>query len=316
MKQYLDLLSTVKLDGTQKGDRTGTGTTSIFGHQMKFDLRKGFPMVTTKKLHFKSIAVELLWLLSGNTNIKAMQGQGVKIWDNWADENGDLGNVYGKAWRDWVGDDGVSIDQITQVIQRIKDNPDCRRQIVSAWNPTWIPESGDTFSESVQKGKGALPPCHAFFQYYTVEMHPNDRVDQFQKAYVDKIEEWDLRTSEYEAKMDELDFPTRWIDCQLYQRSADSFLGVPYNIASYALLQTMVGREVNMIPRNFIHTFGDAHIYNNHIEQIDLQLTREPKTLPTIVLNPDIKKVLDFQWKDITLINYDAHPHIAGKVSV
>lgn len=316
MKQYLDLVKTVLEDGVQKGDRTGTGTKSIFGHQMKFDIRKGFPMVTTNKKHFKSIVIELLWLLSGDTNTKFLKENGVKIWDEWADENGDLGNVYGKAWREWEGGDGVSIDQIKGVIDRIKSNPDCRRQIVTAWNPTWIPESGDSFSESVKKGKGSLPPCHAFFQFYTAEMSQQQRLDEFRKKYFDLLNEWDLRDSEYESKMNELNFPTRYIDLQLYQRSADIFLGVPFNISSYALLLSLVSVEVDMIPRNFIHSFGDAHIYNNHIEQIKLQLTREPKDLPTLILNPDVKNVLDFEWKDISLLNYEYHPHIKGDVAI
>lgn len=316
MKQYHNLLKEIKDDGAFKGDRTGTGTQSIFGHQMKFDLRKGFPLVTTKKIHFKSIVHELIWLISGDTNIQYLKDNNVRIWDEWCNTDGELGNVYGKAWRDWVGDDGVSIDQIQGVIQRIKENPDCRRQIVSAWNPSWIPESGVSFDMNIANGKGALPPCHAFFQYYTVEMHPNDRLQEFKKAYSHKLFEWDLRPSEYDGKMDELNFSTRYIDLQLYQRSADTFLGVPFNIASYALLLMMTGQEVNMIPRKFIHTFGDAHIYNNHTEQIDTLLSREFKTLPNMKLNPDVKRVVDFTYEDFTLENYDPHPAIKGTVSI
>lgn len=316
MKQYHDLLEEILDFGTFKGDRTGTGTQSTFGSQMKFDLRKGFPLVTTKKVHMKSIIHELLWLLSGDTNIKYLKENNVTIWDGWVNENGDLGNVYGKAWRDWVGDDGVSIDQIQNVIDRLKTNPDCRRLIVSAWNPSWIPDDSKSFSLNISNGKGALPPCHAFLQYYTTEMHPNDRIAEFKKHYSDKIKVWDLRQSEYESKMDELGFPTRYIDLKLYQRSADVFLGVPFNIASYALLLMMTAQTVSMIPRNFIHTFGDVHIYNNHQEQVKLQLSREHRELPTMKLNPDVKNVLDFKYEDFELINYNPHPTIKGKVSV
>lgn len=316
MKQYLDLLKEIKEDGYFKGDRTGTGTQSIFGHQMKFDLRKGFPMVTTKKLHLKSIIHELIWLISGDTNIKYLEENGVTIWREWSDDNGDLGNVYGKAWRDWVGDDGVSIDQLQGVLERIKNNPDCRRQIVSAWNPTWIPESGVSFEDNIKNGKGALPPCHAFFQFYTVEMTEQERGDEFRKKHLDIIKKLDLRPSEIYSKMDELNFPTRYIDLQLYQRSADVFLGVPFNIASYALLLMMVGQVVGMIPRNFIHTFGDVHIYNDHQEQTNLQLTREPRKLPQMIVNPNVKNIDDFKYEDFELINYNPHPAIKGKVSV
>lgn len=274
MKQYLDLIQHVRKTGILKQDRTGTGTQSVFGYQMRFDLNEGFPMLTTKKLHLKSIIYELLWFLKGETNTAYLKENQVKIWDAWANENGDLGPVYGHQWRNWNSE---GIDQITEVIETIKNNPDSRRLLVSAWNPSVLPNTKVSFAENVANGKAALPPCHAFFQFYVAE---------------DKL------------------------SCQLYQRSADIFLGVPFNIASYALLTLMVAQVCNLKPGAFIHTFGDAHIYTNHKEQIDTQLAREPRELPKMILNPNIKNIFDFKFEDFTLENYNPHPHIKGSVSV
>ena len=274
MQQYHDLVKHVVANGTQKGDRTGTGTISVFGHQMRFDLSEGFPMVTTKKLHLKSIIYELLWFLNGDTNIKYLQENGVKIWDEWADENGDLGPVYGYQWRNWNGEE---IDQITELIETLKTNPNSRRMLVSAWNPSVLPDTSISFSENVANGKAALPPCHAFFQFYVADGK---------------------------------------LSCQLYQRSADIFLGVPFNIASYALFTKMVAQVCNLEAGEFIHTFGDAHIYNNHIEQLELQLSRECRPLPKMILNPEIKNIFDFKFEDFTLEGYDPHPHIKGIVAI
>jgi thymidylate synthase len=274
MKQYHDLLKHVLDTGNPKGDRTGTGTLSVFGYQMRFDLSKGFPMVTTKKLHLKSIVHELLWFLKGDTNISYLQENGVRIWNEWADENGNLGPVYGYQWRNWNGDE---IDQIEEVIDTLKNNPNSRRMLVSAWNPSVLPDTSKSFAENVSNGKAALPPCHAFFQFYVA----NGK-----------------------------------LSCQLYQRSADIFLGVPFNIASYALFTMMVAQVCGYEPGDFIHTFGDAHIYNNHMEQIKLQLSREPKPLPKMVLNPEVKNIFDFKFGDFTLLDYDPYPHIKGAVAI
>ncbi len=274
MKQYLDLIKHVRDNGISKTDRTGTGTKSVFGYQMRFNLEDGFPLVTTKKLHVKSIIHELLWFLKGETNIQYLKENGVKIWDAWADDNGDLGPVYGYQWRNW-NDEGI--DQITDLIHTIKTNPDSRRMLISAWNPSVLPDTSISFAENVANGKAALPPCHAFFQFYVSEGK---------------------------------------LSCQLYQRSADIFLGVPFNIASYALFTMMVAHVTGLGYGDFIHTFGDAHIYNNHKEQIDLQLTREPRALPQMILNPNVKNIFDFTFEDFTLVNYNPHPHIKGAVSV
>ncbi|GAB1308506.1 thymidylate synthase [Urechidicola sp. KH5] len=274
MKQYLDLIKHVKENGFEKTDRTGTGTRSVFGYQMRFDLSEGFPMVTTKKLHLKSIIHELLWFLKGETNIAYLQEHKVKIWDAWADKNGDLGPVYGHQWRNWNSD---GIDQIAGVIEQIKNNPDSRRLIVSAWNPSVLPDTSVSFAENVANNKAALPPCHAFFQFYVADGK---------------------------------------LSCQLYQRSADIFLGVPFNIASYALLVLMMAQVCNLEPGDFVHTFGDAHIYNNHLEQINLQLSRDPRPLPQMKLNSEIKSIFDFTYDDFELVNYNPHPHIKGAVSV
>ena len=264
MKQYLDLMRYVKETGTIKGDRTGTGTVSVFGYQMRFDLSDGFPMVTTKKLHLKSIIHELLWFLAGDTNIAYLQENGVKIWDAWADAAGDLGPVYGHQWRSWPTPNGETVDQISGLVDMIKNNPDSRRLIVSAWNVADVDHM-------------ALPPCHCLFQFYVA----NGK-----------------------------------LSCQLYQRSADIFLGVPFNIASYALLTQMLAQVCGLRVGEFIHTFGDAHLYSNHMEQVDLQFTREPMALPTMKINPDIKNIFDFTFEDFELVGYESHPHIAGKVAV
>lgn len=282
MKQYHDLIKQILENGNQKGDRTGTGTKSIFGYQMRFDLSEGFPMVTTKKLHLKSIIHELLWFLKGETNIKYLQENGVKIWNAWADENGDLGPVYGRQWRNWNSEE---IDQITDLINELKTNPNSRRMLVSAWNPSVLPDNSKSFAENVANNKAALPPCHAFFQFYVSPPTPKGGAKPR-------------------------------LSCQLYQRSADVFLGVPFNIASYALLTLMIAQVCNLEPGEFIHTFGDAHIYNNHFEQIQLQLTREPKPLPKMVLNPNIKDIFAFSYDDFRLEGYDPHPEIKGAVAV
>ncbi|MNX47588.1 Thymidylate synthase [compost metagenome] len=250
---------------------------------MRFDLSEGFPMVTTKKLHLKSIIYELLWFLKGDTNIKYLQENGVKIWDEWADSNGDLGPVYGHQWRNWNSEE---IDQITELITELKTNPNSRRMLVSAWNPSVLPDTKKSFEENVANNKAALPPCHAFFQFYVASPDPEK--------------------GETKGKL----------SCQLYQRSADIFLGVPFNIASYALLTMMIAQVCDLEPGEFIHTFGDAHIYNNHFEQLELQLTREPKPLPKMILNPEIKNIFDFDYGDFTLVDYDPHPAIKGSVAV
>jgi thymidylate synthase len=264
MKQYLDLLSHVIKTGVEKSDRTGTGTISIFGYQMRFNLEEGFPLLTTKKLHLKSIIHELLWFISGDTNTAYLNENGVRIWNEWADKNGDLGPVYGYQWRSWPSADGKKIDQLSNVISSIKNSPDSRRHIVSAWNV------GDL-------DRMALPPCHLLFQFYVAEGK---------------------------------------LSCQLYQRSADIFIGVPFNIASYALLTCMIGQVTGLKPGDFVHTLGDAHIYNNHIEQVKLQLTREPYKLPKVVINPGVTDILKFRYGDIMLKDYMAHPHIKGEIAV
>ncbi len=274
MKQYHDLIRYVLENGNQKGDRTGTGTKSVFGYQMRFDLSKGFPMVTTKKLHLKSIIYELLWFLQGDTNIEYLKENGVRIWNEWADENGDLGPVYGYQWRNWNGDE---IDQIADIVETLKKNPNSRRMLVSAWNPSVMPDTSVSFSENVANGKAALPPCHAFFQFYVADGK---------------------------------------LSCQLYQRSADVFLGVPFNIASYALFTMMMAQVCGYEPGEFIHTFGDAHIYSNHMEQVELQLSREFRTLPTLKINSEVKDIFGFTFDDFTLENYNPHPHIKGVVAV
>lgn len=264
MQQYLNLLNRILTEGTQKGDRTGTGTLSIFGHQMRFDLRDGFPLLTTKKLHLKSIIYELLWFLRGDTNVRYLQEHGVRIWNEWADENGELGPVYGHQWRSWPDYKGGTIDQIKNVVDMIKHNPDSRRMLVTAWNPAEVEDM-------------ALPPCHCLFQFYVADGR---------------------------------------LSLQLYQRSADSFLGVPFNIASYALLLQMIAQVTGLEAGEFIHTTGDTHLYLNHLEQAKLQLTREPRTLPKMKINPDVKDIFDFKYEDFELIGYNPLPHIPGVVAV
>ena len=274
MQQYLDLVRFIQDHGVSKTDRTGTGTKSVFGYQMRFDLAAGFPLVTTKKIHVKSVIHELLWFLKGDTNINYLTENGVRIWNEWADEKGDLGPVYGHQWRNW-NDEGI--DQIKAVIETLKTNPDSRRMLVSAWNPSVMPDTSVSFSENVANHKAALPPCHAFFQFYVAEGK---------------------------------------LSCQLYQRSADLFLGVPFNIASYALLNLMVAQVCDLKPGTFVHTFGDVHIYSNHREQLEEQLSRSQKPLPQMVLNPEVKDIFDFKYEDFTLNGYDPHPLIRGKVAV
>ena len=264
MDQYLDLLRRVRTEGTKKPDRTGTGTLSVFGHQMRFDLSKGFPLVTTKKLHVKSIVHELIWFLAGDTNVGYLKEHGVRIWDEWADANGDLGPVYGKQWRSWATPDGKAIDQISDLVAELKRNPDSRRLIVSAWNPADIP-------------KMALAPCHCLFQFYVADGK---------------------------------------LSCQLYQRSADIFLGVPFNIASYALLTMMMAQVTGLKPGDFVHTFGDAHLYLNHLEQADLQLSRTPRPLPMMHIDSSVSSIFDFKYEDFRLEGYEPYPHIAAPVAV
>jgi thymidylate synthase len=264
MRQYHDLMARILDEGVGKSDRTGTGTVSVFGHQMRFDLSQGFPLVTTKKLHIRSIVHELIWFLAGDTNIKYLKDNGVGIWDEWADDKGDLGPVYGKQWRSWAAPDGGSIDQISWLVKELRSNPDSRRLIISAWNPADIPQM-------------ALAPCHCLFQFYVAEGR---------------------------------------LSCQLYQRSADVFLGVPFNIASYALLTHMLAQVSGLQPGDFVHTLGDAHLYSNHLEQARLQLTRDPRPLPTLRLNPAVKSIFDFRFEDIAVEDYDPHPHIKAPVAV
>lgn len=281
MRQYHDLIKSVLENGVDKDDRTGTGTRSVFGHQMRFDLNEGFPLVTTKKVHLKSIIYELLWFLKGDTNTRYLTEHKVKIWNDWADENGDLGPIYGHQWRNWNSE---GIDQIKNVIHTLKTNPKSRRMLVSAWNPSVMPDTAASFSDNVAHGKAALPPCHAFFQFY-------------------------VSPSQQEGGRPKLSL-------QLYQRSGDIFLGVPFNIASYALLTMMVAQVCGFAPGDFIHTLGDAHIYKNHFEQVELQLSRSPRPLPRMTINPEVKDLFAFTYKDFTLENYDPHPGIKGKVAV
>lgn len=264
MRQYLDLLEHIQNNGVSKGDRTGTGTKSVFGYQMRFNLEEGFPLITTKKVHLKSIIYELLWFLNGDTNVQYLQENGVRIWNEWADEKGELGPVYGKQWRSWTAPSGETIDQIQEVINTLKTNPNSRRIIVNAWNVADLPEM-------------ALSPCHTMFQFYVA----NDK-----------------------------------LSCQLYQRSADCFLGVPFNIASYALLTMMIAQVCDLGLGDFVHTFGDAHLYNNHMEQTKLQLSRDPRPLPTLKINPAVTSIFDFKYEDFELVNYNPHPHIKGVVAV
>ncbi|RUO26460.1 thymidylate synthase [Aliidiomarina minuta] len=277
MRAYLDLMQHVLDNGTDKSDRTGTGTRSVFGYQMRFDLAKGFPLVTTKKCHLRSIIHELLWFLAGDTNIKYLNDNGVKIWDGWATESGDLGPVYGAQWRSWPLPDGGSLDQIQQLIEQIKNNPDSRRLLISAWNPAVLPDSRQSPVQNAEAGLQALPPCHTMFQFYVADGR---------------------------------------LSCQLYQRSADIFLGVPFNIASYALLTMMVAQVCDLELGDFVHTFGDAHLYSNHFTQAREQLSREPLPLPQMKLNPEVKDLFAFTYEDFELVNYQAHPHIKAPIAI
>jgi len=277
MRTYLDLLQTILDRGTQKSDRTGTGTISLFGHQMRFDLSEGFPAVTTKKLHFRSIIHELLWFLAGDTNIRYLNENGVRIWDQWATEDGELGPVYGAQWRDWIAPDGRRIDQITQLLEDLRARPDSRRHIVSAWNPALLPDETRGPKENAAAGLQALPPCHTMFQFHVADGK---------------------------------------LSCQLYQRSADVFLGVPFNIASYALLTMMIAQVVDLEPGDFVHTFGDVHIYSNHLDQVNEQLSREPLPLPEMRINPDVRDLFAFRYEDFELVNYRHHPAIRAPIAV
>ena len=277
MKQYLELMRHVKENGTKKEDRTGTGTISVFGYQMRFNLQEGFPLVTTKKCHLRSIIHELLWFLNGETNIQYLKDNGVSIWDGWATEEGELGPVYGAQWRSWTGPNGEVVDQIKDLIEQIKSNPDSRRLIVSAWNPALLPDTQYSPSENAAMGKQALPPCHTLFQFYVLDGK---------------------------------------LSCQLYQRSADIFLGVPFNIASYALLTMMIAQVCDLEVGDFVHTFGDAHLYLNHLEQVDEQLSRQPFPKPTMKINPEVKDIFGFKFDDFELVDYQAHPHIKASVSI
>lgn len=277
MKQYLDLMQHVLDNGTTKTDRTGTGTVSVFGHQMRFNLAEGFPLVTTKKCHLRSIIHELLWFIAGDTNIKYLNDNGVKIWDDWATEEGELGPVYGAQWRSWPTQDGQSIDQLAELIEQIKATPDSRRLLISAWNPSVLPDTKFSPSENAAKGKQALPPCHTLFQFYVADNK---------------------------------------LSCQLYQRSADIFLGVPFNIASYALFTMMIAQACDLELGDFVHTLGDAHLYLNHLEQTKLQLSREPRPLPKMKINPNVKNIFDFKFEDFELVDYDPHPHIKAPISI
>ncbi|GAB2874451.1 thymidylate synthase [Microbulbifer echini] len=277
MKQYLDLMRHVRENGTVKSDRTGTGTLSVFGYQMRFDLAEGFPLITTKKCHLRSIVHELLWFLKGDTNIRYLQENKVRIWDEWATQDGDLGPVYGHQWRSWPTPDGRRIDQIEQLLQQLKTRPDSRRLMVSAWNPADLPDEGVSPADNAREGRMALAPCHALFQFYVADGR---------------------------------------LSCQLYQRSADIFLGVPFNIASYSLLTLMLAQVCDLQPGEFIHTFGDAHLYSNHLEQVELQLQREPLPLPKMLLNPEVKDLFAFRFEDFELQDYRAHPHIPAPVAV
>ncbi|HLR16497.1 MAG TPA: thymidylate synthase [Alcanivoracaceae bacterium] len=277
MQQYLDLLRTVREQGVEKSDRTGTGTRAIFGHQMRFNLSEGFPLLTTKKLHIRSIVYELLWFLRGETNIKYLKENGVSIWDEWATEEGELGPVYGQQWRSWPGQDGEVIDQITNVLNDIKQQPDSRRLIVTAWNPSVLPDTSVSPKENAALGRQALPPCHCLFQFYVADGK---------------------------------------LSCQLYQRSGDIFLGVPFNIASYSLLTMMMAQVCGLEPGDFVHTLGDAHLYSNHLEQADEQLQRTPSALPQLRLNPDVKDLFAFTYEDIEILNYEPQAHIKAPVAI
>ncbi len=277
MKQYLDFMRHVAETGAEKSDRTGTGTISVFGYQMRFDLQQGFPLVTTKKCHLRSIIHELLWFLKGETNIRYLSENGVRIWDDWATEEGELGPVYGKQWRSWQAPDGRVIDQISELVESLKNNPDSRRLLVSAWNPAVLPDSSVSPHDNASAGLQALPPCHCLFQFYVADGR---------------------------------------LSCQLYQRSADIFLGVPFNIASYSLLTMMLAQVCDLEYGDFVHTFGDAHLYLNHLEQTQEQLSREPRALPQMRINPEIKGIFDFSFDDFDLEGYDPHPHISAPISV
>lgn len=311
MKQYHDYLKYILENGTKKEDRTGTGTTSIFGYQMRFDLSKGFPLVTTKKLHFKSIAIELLWFLRGDTNTKFLNDNGVSIWDKWADENGNLGKIYGYQWTNWKTKFGFSCNQITELINNIKEKPDSRRHIVTAWNPAYLPDENFTPQENVKEGLMALAPCHAFFQFYTQELSLEERMN----IYFNLHPTWCIEDFEH-SFFDKHNIPKRKLSCMLTMRSADSFLGVPYNIASYALLTEMIAQQCDLVPGELIWSGGDCHIYNNHIEQVKLQLEREPYELPRLNFKRKPESIFGYKYEDFEIVDYKTHPHIKGDVAI
>lgn len=314
MKTYLDLLKDVRDNGKYKKNRTNVNTYSVFGRQMRFDLKQGFPLLTTKKIHTKSLIHELLWIISGNTNIKYLKENGVRIWDEWAGENGDLGPVYGKQWRHWENPDGNTIDQLANAINLLKCNPDSRRIIVTAWNPSDLP-------------KQKLAPCHCFFQFNTEELTQIERIQWMRKSGTFDEIIWMHDNEKYywknckdknmtDMKLNDANVPTHSLSCQLYQRSADLFLGVPFNIASYSLLTEMIAQVVNMVPNEFIWTGGDVHLYENHLEQVDIQLQREPMALPTLKLNKTINSIDNFSFNDIEIVDYNSHPTIKATVAI
>jgi thymidylate synthase len=331
MEQYHDLLEDILENGRLKGDRTGTGTISVFGRQLRFDLRKGFPLLTTKEVNFNSIKAELLWFLAGDTNTKFLKENKCNIWNAWATETGDLGPIYGKQWREWISSswpDGSytpkTIDQIAEVINLLKTKPDSRRIIVSAWNPAYLPDESVSPQENVLNGKMSLAACHTMFQFYSVEMTSEEKCNYLHSIYPEAYEELvseDTVEKDYEnveKYFEEYNLPSRYLSCQLYQRSADVFLGVPYNIASYALLTHMIARCVNMVPYEFVHTFGDCHAYTNHFGQIEEQLSRsyDMYTLPRLRLNPNIENINAFKMEDIEVIGYESYPAIKAPIAV
>lgn len=322
MKNYLELLSDILENGEKKGDRTGTGTISLFGKQLSFNLQEGFPLVTTKKVYMKGIVHELLWFLQGNSNIRYLTDNNIHIWDGWADENGELGPVYGVQWINWLCHNGQTVNQIREIADTLKTNPDSRRMIVSAWNVAFLPDEKISPQENVKNGKQALPPCHVMFQFYSGKMTKKDKENYLKQEYPEVFKDYndiitDIHNNEEPLlKNNNIRIPERKLSCKLYQRSADIFLGVPFNIASYSLLTFMMAQISDMWVGDFIISFGDTHIYNNLIEQVKTQLTREPLALPKIKLNKNVKDIFDFKYEDIELVGYESHPAIKGQVSV
>jgi thymidylate synthase len=320
MKQYHELLWKILDEGVSRGDRTGTGTKSIFGHQLRFDLRKGFPLLTTKKVYTRSIIYELLWFLKGDTNIKYLKDNNVSIWDKWADDAGDLGPIYGAMWRNWPHSDGNQFyDQIGDLIIDLQHDPYSRRHLVTGWNPELLPDPSIPPDANATMGKQALPPCHTMFQFFAEPIPWSERSELYgNQIAIGQIECSDdgLTPSEMSDKFDEAGIPDKYLSCQLYQRSADVFLGVPFNIASYALLTHMIAQVTGMVAKEFVHTFGDVHIYNDHVDQVGLQLSRDLKELPMLALNPKVKSIDDFVFEDINFLGYDSWPAILAPISV